>query len=53
MTDQTVDKKRCKVMSCSCRHNAQDEMYGKRKRVFNYMDKDGGWHCTVCGDERA
>jgi len=45
-------EQRCKIKRCSCKHNAQDVMYGKQKRLFNAMDRsDGSWRCTVCGRE--
>ena len=52
MKDREVGGTTCKIMSCDCRHNEQDVLYGKQKRLFNLMSKDGGWRCTVCGREK-
>jgi hypothetical protein len=42
----------CKVKSCTCKHNQQDEWYGIEKRVMN---KKAGekkiYVCTVCTRE--
>lgn len=42
----------CKVMKCSCKHEFQDEKYGKGMRVFNPTgkgsDQGSGYICTVC-----
>jgi hypothetical protein len=35
------------VINCTCVSKAQDEFYGKGKRLAN-MKKDGKWKCTVC-----
>lgn len=43
-----------KVMPCTCKHEFQDEKYGKNMRVFNERmsgGKSNGWRCTVCGKE--
>ena len=45
------------IRHCSCKHEFQDEMYGKNMRVHNYGEKSyksgggshPGWCCTVCG----
>ena len=37
----------CKIMKCSCKHEFQDEKYGKGHRLFNPAGK--GYRCTVCG----
>ncbi len=34
------------VFNCSCTHKAQDEIYGKGRRLFN-MGK-ANYRCTVC-----
>jgi len=41
------------ILKCSCKHDYQDERYGKNMRLYNLMLKDGkdnGWRCTVCGN---
>ncbi len=47
-TEDRIDV-RTKVLPCTCSHRAQDEMYGKGKRVMNWAKKASGWRCTVCG----
>lgn len=39
------------IMKCTCKHEQQDEMYGKGMRVHNLggkTTKDGLYYCTVC-----
>lgn len=40
----------CKIMECVCRHEYQDQRYGKDQRVHNPYAK--GYRCTVCGREK-
>lgn len=41
-----------KIGFCTCKHDYQDEKYGKGKRVLNFKIKPNeGWRCTVCGKE--
>ncbi len=44
-------KTNCKIIKCKCKHDYQDEKYGKGNRVHNPTVK--GYRCTVCGDEKA
>jgi rubrerythrin len=37
-----------KVVACNCKHEFQDEHYGKGKRLANLTGK-GEYRCTVCG----
>jgi len=37
-----------KITRCTCKHAAQDEMYGVGNRVANEM-RNGQLKCTVCG----
>lgn len=37
-----------KIMSCNCKHEDQDSLHGKGKRVFN-VKTTGGYNCTACG----
>ena len=41
-----------KIMTCNCKHEYQDERYGKNKRVFNAGSVGTGtkitYKCTVC-----
>jgi hypothetical protein len=41
-----------KIAKCSCKHDFQDERYGKGNRVFNYCSKNDKWRCTVCKKEK-
>jgi hypothetical protein len=36
------------VRQCTCEHESQDNLHGKKMRVHN-GNKDG-WKCTVCGN---
>lgn len=36
------------VRPCRCRHEFQDEVYGKGMRVHRAARKEGDWRCTVC-----
>lgn len=51
-TETTVDLKSCKLITCVCKHEGQDEMYGKGKRVFNPAPSKKAFRCTVCGSIR-
>jgi hypothetical protein len=39
------------IRECGCKHEYQDEKYGKGKRVHNKCRPKQGeaWRCTVCG----
>lgn len=43
------------ILKCSCRHDYQDNRYGKGRRVFNETSKgdanDRTYRCTVCSHE--
>lgn len=41
-----------RIFPCTCKHQFQDERYGKGLRVHNYGIKDKVYRCTVCGNER-
>jgi hypothetical protein len=46
------------IMYCDCKHEGQDELQGKGKRVFNKTGKKFGeksfiYRCTVCGHEKV
>lgn len=45
-----------KIMSCNCKSEFQDSIYGKGKRLFNMKDprknKDEAT-CTVCGTKKS
>jgi len=36
------------LMKCTCKHEVQDELYGKGMRVIT-RDKNKNPRCTVCG----
>lgn len=42
-----------KVIKCTCKHEYQDEKYGKGNRVANSMKSTSAtkFRCTVCGKE--
>jgi hypothetical protein len=45
-----------KIAPCNCKHEYQDEKYGKGMRVFTPKMPSGklaGWRCTVCKREIA
>ncbi len=37
------------VRFCTCVHEGQDKMFGKRNRLHNLTKKED-WRCTVCGN---
>ena len=37
------------VKRCACKHEGQDNLYGKGNRLMNEYNK--GYRCTVCGKE--
>jgi len=41
------------IFKCTCYHEAQDKMYGRKRRVFNpKADRTKNLYtCTVCGKE--
>jgi hypothetical protein len=43
-----------KIMFCGCKHEHQDEHYGKQQRVHNESidNKQQAWTCTVCGTKK-
>ena len=41
--------KQATIKSCTCKHDYQDKVNGKHKRLFNYSAKAGKYRCTVCG----
>jgi hypothetical protein len=36
-----------KILRCTCKHDYQDQLYGKGNRAANEM-KNGQYRCTVC-----
>jgi hypothetical protein len=44
------------IITCNCKHSAQDEFHGINKRVHNPISKDRkiiGYRCTVCGNIKS
>jgi len=41
------------ILKCECRHEGQDEMYGKMMRVHNSTSDPEKFRCTVCGANRG
>lgn len=39
-----------KIMTCSCQHASQDELYGKGLRLWNRLGESDSYRCTVCGN---
>ena len=39
-----------KIMTCSCQHPGQDEMYGKGMRLWNRLGDSDSYRCTVCNN---
>ena len=39
------------ILKCNCKHEQQDRMYGKGKRVHNPTSTEGVYRCTVCKSE--
>ena len=44
---------RPKILRCSCKHEFQDNHYGKGMRLFNKTSKLDIYRCTVCCNERG
>jgi hypothetical protein len=46
-----------KVLGCNCKHEFQDQRYGKGMRLHNQKNsKTAGvneWRCTVCKSEKS
>jgi len=36
------------IINCTCDHDFQDRMYGRKKRVGNMTRTEGEARCTVC-----
>jgi hypothetical protein len=51
--EETREEK-SKVLPCSCEHEYQDQIYGKKMRLHNAWGGRSfkGWRCTVCEKER-
>jgi len=44
------------ILSCTCKHEYQDQKYGKGMRVHNMVPDPNGsstWRCTVCLNNRT
>ena len=45
------------IKKCNCRHEFQDEKYGKGNRVYNKLLPERGkpqeYRCTVCGNVKT
>ena len=39
------------IFLCTCKHEGQDKIHGKGRRVFN--EGKGTYTCTVCGAQRS
>ena len=38
----------CAILKCNCKHEYQDQTYGKGKRVCNPTKDKNEYRCTVC-----
>ena len=50
-----MSEEKTAVLRCECRHDSQDRIYGKGKRLHNLLNNpksDKRWRCTVCGSLR-
>jgi hypothetical protein len=41
------------IKSCDCKHEYQDQKYGKNNRVHNTTEDGRNARCTVCGKVKA
>lgn len=41
------------IEKCSCKHDSQDALHGKGRRVFNPTKSSGKIRCTVCNAEKV
>ena len=49
-----LDKEKKMILSCNCKHDTQDKMYGPGMRVHNPTnDTPPNWRCTVCNSVRS
>ena len=43
-----------RILHCGCKHEAQDKMYGRGKRLHNDCDgRTEEYRCTVCGTQHG
>lgn len=42
-----------RILRCTCKHEWQDEKYGKGLRLHNAKKEDKKYVCTVCRMERG
>lgn len=44
------------IINCNCKHESQDKLHGKGRRVFNKTRKTAGttpiYRCSVCSKEK-
>lgn len=45
--------KSTKVITCTCKHDGQDKIYGNNKRLANRINKSTTevYRCTICAKE--
>jgi len=52
--DVKSSQSNCKIITCTCNHTQQDNVYGKSRRLGIRQGKQGigkefkGWKCSVC-----
>lgn len=56
-TEKGFSEGTTKILSCSCKHEAQDRIYGSGLRLHNRTMQTKAresrkWRCTVCKGER-
>jgi len=51
MNKESKNKYGTIVISCDCKSESQDKLYGKQRRVANLCKKGEMARCTVCGKE--
>ena len=49
-SSQETSGLKTKIFSCKCKHEAQDELYGKNMRLHNKTTSQ--YRCTVCATVR-
>ncbi len=42
-----------KEVTCSCKHDEQDRIYGKQRRLANVSENGTTAKCTVCGNKHG
>lgn len=42
-----------KEVTCNCKHDQQDALYGRQRRLANVSESGSTAKCTVCGNKHG